>query len=514
VPPPEEEQTMPETIAVIADSHLPDCRGSAQEAALRWAVESCLERNITVIAGTGDLTTGGDLPTAQRVVDAMDGVGIPLVQTPGNAELRRPHDAGRVRAMFSTPDAFHGDGWSLITLDTADQAVAEPEKGRFEQRLAEVNEAAVVTHCPPQAWPPEDRVWLESLCRRGCISLILVGHKHFDATGNLGGVPVHVVRGLDPDKAKHAPPGIAIFSRGNGTWSREDISFPETDPRHWSPAAKREFIDLLGVSTMTRTMADLAEAAEAAVACLELRADLALNDDDERLRDLVQVWRDNGGTTLSLHLPNLRWDVAAQQVTGTDTFAGAVGLALDLGAERVTVHVPRASVAQMAPGGVAWEAMADAFVNGLRPLNDAGLTIGIENLHMNEGEPTDGTRGFGYLPDECMAWVRLLRKRLGNAPIGLHLDLGHARNNAPFSSEWILGRWYAEVGTEAVGYHLHQVNGSGNHQPIHAPFGPLISLASFFWAWNSGQLNHAPMFLEIRNEPGRASRDCLRAFVG
>jgi len=504
---------MPPTITVIADSHLPDCEGSAQEAALRWAMATCRELGVSVVAGAGDLTAGGDLPTAQRVVDIMSGASLPQVQTPGNAELRRSQEADRVRALFSTPATFHGDGWSLIMLDTADQAISEEEKSLFEQRLAQADDAVVVTHCPPQALPPKDRVWLEGLCRAGRISLILVGHKHFDGLGNLAGVSVHLVRGLDPDKAKQAPPGIAVFRRKSGSWSREDLPFPATDPRRWPADAKREFVDLLGVSTMLQTAADLAESAEAAIPCVELRADLALNDDYERLDDLVRVWRDNGGTTLSLHLPNLRCDNNAQAVTGTDSFAESAQMALDLGADRVTVHVPRASVGQMSPGGKVWSAMARASVNGLRELRDAGLTIGIENLHMNRGEPADERRGFGYLPHECMAWIELLRERLDTPGIGLHLDLGHARNNAPFSSEWILGRWYAEIGAEVVGYHVHQVNGNGNHQPIHAPFGPLMSLASFFWAWNTGQLNHAPMFLEIRGEPGRVSRDCLRNFV-
>ena len=504
---------MPQTIAVIADSHLPDCEGSAQEAALRWAMETCRKLDVAVIAGAGDLTTGGDPPTAQRVVDIMSGAGLPLVQTPGNAELRRPQEADHVRTLFSTPDIFHGNGWSLIMLDTADQAIPEEEKRRFEQRLAKTDSAVVVTHCPPQACPAEDRAWLEGLCKNERISLILVGHKHFDEVGSLAGVPVHLVRGLDPDKAKQAPPGIAIFRRESGSWSREDIPFPETDPRRWPAMAKREFVDLLGVATMDRTFADLAESAEAAIPCVELRAEPALKEDSERLRGLVHVWRGSGGAILSIHLPNLRWDDVTHTVTGTDCFAESAGMALSLGADRVTVHVPRASVAQMAPGGEAWAAMGTAFVNGLRELSDAGLTIGIENLHMNRGEPSDERRGFGYLPDECMAWVELLRERLDTPRVGLHLDLGHARNNAPFSAEWILGRWYAEVGKNVVGYHLHQVNGNGNHQPIHAPFGPLMSLASFFWAWNTGQLNSAPMFLEIRGEPGRVSRDYLRTFV-
>ena len=94
------------------------------------------------------------------------------------------------------------------------------------------------------------------------------------------------------------------------------------------------------------------------------------------------------------------------------------------------------------------------------------------------------------------------------------LDIGHARNNAPFSSKYTLGKWYALVGKETVGYHLHQVVLSDgimkNHYPIMDVYGPLISLSSFFWGWQTGSLCHAPMYLEIRSDNIEDTFDSLQ----
>ena len=59
--------------------------------------------------------------------------------------------------------------------------------------------------------------------------------------------------------------------------------------------------------------------------------------------------------------------------------------------------------------------------------------------------------------------------------------------------------WYAELGDEINGFHLHQVvqDGDGtlhNHMPLTEPFGTLISLASLFLAWRRGRVNPSPMF--------------------
>ena len=168
----------------------------------------------------------------------------------------------------------------------------------------------------------------------------------------------------------------------------------------------------------------------------------------------------------------------------------------------------------MRPGSGMWVSLAVDFLNLLEGPIARGTVIGVENLHMNAGESADDSRGFGYLPGECHEWVKSLRRASGYGHIGIHLDIGHARNNAPFSKKCSVGQWYALIGRDTVGYHLHQVTlidgMMRNHYPIMDVYGPLISLSSFFWGWKTGCLCHAPMYLEIRSDNFEDTVDSLQ----
>ena len=137
---------------------------------------------------------------------------------------------------------------------------------------------------------------------------------------------------------------------------------------------------------------------------------------------------------------------------------------------------------------------------------------------MAHGEADDGRRRFGCTPEECAAWVAEMRQRLGDN-IGFLLDVGHARNNPPFSKRVSVGQWYARMGTQTVAYHLHQVlkgpdGRLRNHQPIPTMYGPFISFSSFLWGWHTGQLNRCPIFLEITDLGARLqSLRTIRAFL-
>lgn len=508
---------MPQTsFAIVADCHVPACEGSAQEAVLCWALWQCASRELSVIASLGDLTAVGDRSTAERVLRLLEQAKTPLVQTPGNAELRTPDEAEVVRDMFSKPTVFQAENWAIMTLDSADGSIREREKRQLAEQLQNVRGCSVViiTHFPPQSLGDADRQWLGRLCSEGRISLIVAGHRHLDATNSLAGVPVHLVRGLDPDKAKHGPPALVLFHRNGVEWEREDLPCGMTDPVTWGEGEKHEFLRHLGISTMKDPFAHVEEATEAGIPALEVRYAPSLLNQSDQLKELVDGWRSAGGTTLSIHAPNLTWDEQTESVSGQAEFEDAMRLVQDLGADYVTLHVPRTSVASMEPGGKVWSAFLEVHQRCLRDLGAAGTTLGIENLHMKRTEPSDDGRCFGYLPGECLAWIRALRGVLPGARIGLHLDIGHARTNPPFMSQWTLGRWYAEAGREVVGYHLHQVGGGQAHQPMHTLYGPQLSLASFFWAWQTGQLAPGPMFLEIRGESPCVSWDSLQRGIG
>ena len=494
-------------LAILADAHLPDCPGSAQEAALLWAVSAAREAGVEWLGAAGDMTAAGEASAAERVVTILDASGMPWLSTPGNAELRTPALAAAVCHALTV----EREASPVVTVDTAQGTVPERERRRVEQRLASVPVPLVlVTHWPPDELPAGDRDWLAAVVAGSSIELLIAGHKHYDEVRSFAGKPLHLVRGLDPDKAKHDLPALALFTRDSVGWQRTDLGFPGADPRLWSEAAKAEFLAQLGVSTMNQPVAGTHEALAHGIQTIELRADVALVAPRPELVTAVQAWRDGGGRCLSLHLPDLRWN--GREIAGFETFRAAIALGRELRVDRVTLHVPRARVSELA-NATMWQRFLRAFAEELAPLRELGATVGIENLHRNRGETTDDQRGYGYLPDECLAWIADLREALPGVPLGLHLDIGHARSNSPFSQSWILGRWYAAVGHGIVGYHLHQVTEKGNHQPFSSPFAPLLSLASFFWAWQSGQLRQAPMILEIRGQSGAPSWQRLRDFI-
>jgi len=121
---------------------------------------------------------------------------------------------------------------------------------------------------------------------------------------------------------------------------------------------------------------------------------------------------------------------------------------------------------------------------------------------MTAKEKDDEERRFGYTPKECKEFMHLVNAQFGFARVGLLLDVGHARNNAPFSGSHPIGAWYGEVGQHTLAYHIHQVEMNDtkmeNHMPIRGLYGPLISYCGFAYCWNRGILNRAPVFLEIR----------------
>ncbi len=510
-------------IAVIADTHIPDCRESAEEAALEWAVGVCRNSGADVVICAGDITASGapgEWERAQRVLAKLHG---PIVCTPGNSDLRTPQFAGAIRAALAQSAVARAGAATVLGLDTAEGSIPPEEKRRFEAVLERETSGGLgrrrivaATHWPPGELPPADRAWLAALLGRVPTELLVAGHKHVDKTLDFSGIPVALVRGLDPEKAIGAPPALAVFTRNaEGDWTGSEETWPECEPvdaRNPLPAGQ-DFLSFLGISTMGQTLENIADAAAARAPALELRAGPGMKVSQGALQRLLEDWRRAGGRWLSAHLPDLRWDGAAGRISGEAALKSAAAWALRLGANQVTVHVPRARREEMLPGTAGRGKMLRCFAEGLADCAAAGLGIGVENLHRTAQDPPGMAGPFGCVPTECLGWVRDLRGLLPGARVGPLLDIGHARNNPPLSHVWTLGRWLAEVGPGAVGYHVHQVTAKGNHQPFSGAFGPLISLAGMFWGWRTGRLARAPMFLEIRDGAPIESLQVLRKTV-
>ena len=391
----------------------------------------------------------------------------------------------------------------VVAVDSSEGMITESERHSIESvvGVARGRYPVVVTHFPPAKMEFGSRGWFVGFLERARVSLVLVGHLHRNHSYVIGKTEVHEIRCLDPDKAIGGTSDLTVFHLDGGHWQRSDISFPLGSADTWSDNEKNAFARLLGISCTDDPLGGLDFATTAGVRYVELR-DNAADVPRILLRRKLAAWRHTGGAYLSWHVPNIRWDTERAELVCRDQWQASLELALSLGAQALTVHTPSVPVELMDSGSARWCNILETYSEDLSPAARQGIVIGIENSHMYAGECSGPSRRFGCLPDECYQWIVALRDRLGDDCVGLLLDVGHARNNPPFSNRITLGQWYALLGGEAVGLHLHQVVetscGMQNHEPIYDAFAPLISCSSLLWAWKTGQLNHCPMFLEVR----------------
>lgn len=486
--------------AVLADLHLPDRDDTVKDAVLDWALEVCRREHVDWVIGAGDLTGFGTIAAAKRLIGKIHACAIPCLLTPGNAEIRSADDAMETARILATPTSAA----PFLLLDSSRGGLCDDARAA----LREIPPGSVgVTHCPPVEWPVGDRMLLEAETAQ--FSLLIAGHLHLDRADGKW----QLVRGLDPDKAIGGPPAVTIFTGDPvGGWQRREVALEAAEPKNWTAAERNSFLENLGISGMGSSLEMLAFAADNRVPCFELRAESMRNVDPMSLYEAVERWREHGGRILSMHLPDLGWCNGA--VRGAEELRNAAVAARLIGCDRLTLHVPRCSVAEYANQKIR-QALLSATAKALTEANLTGIAVGIENLHRSSTEAADETRGFGYTIDECEAWLNLLGETIAPLEAGFHFDIGHARNNAPFSSLQPIASWLAALGTRTNGCHLHQVSLSAdgklsNHMPILELYGPLISFSSLLLAWRNGILRHVPMFLEVRGGRGPESLLAMR----
>ncbi|MBE6379575.1 MAG: hypothetical protein E7047_01450 [Lentisphaerae bacterium] len=469
--------------AILADLHLTDDFNTVKSSVLKWALDTAQQLHVDLLCCIGDLTAQGSDRQTREVLRQLNSCKIPYCSTPGNAEVRIFRD-GRNANLFDVPAT---DDVPVILINTlADEPVAE-DLLKLEA-LPDNSGFLLATHSPQHNWSPSAQAVLQNALRRGAVTAVIAGHSHHDADG--------ILRGLDPDKAAGGPPMLAVLEQmPDRSWLRTDVVMPGIDPADWTAAELADFRSNIGFSTMWDLLPALEFAALYKVANVELRPPVEYNTET---LEAVKKWRECGGKTLSLHLPDLK------PVDPENKLLEHALLAHKLGCDRVTLHVPRVTASEFANQK---ERLLEQFGASLQVLLANDITIGIENLHTCAGKNTFETRNFGCTIDECREWILLLRERFNTDKIGFHLDIGHARNNAPLSGKENLSDWYCRMGDLINGWHLHQVEHKDgeffNHQPLTGFYGKLISLGGMFMALRAGQLpGSTPMFLEARTWEG------------
>ncbi len=472
-------------LCILCDLHLPYHKDAIQYDVLRWAVADMQKKQAEGLLVPGDFTVHGDIPAAEAFLEAVRPLGIPVVLCTGNSEYRHPETKEYFRALAS-PTVNKIEDWTILALHDGETKLTEEDYTALE----EADEHTIVAlHHPFRSLPPHHRTRLEAWRQTHPDVPVFCGHLHYtEHTGN-----THMLPASDPDKVAGEMPGILYYDTDTGKCEKASYFCP----------IPTDLLSYIGISCY-QPETDIPYATENRIGCIELRPSV-LEMNRPKLTALVEAWRQSGGNCLSLHAPYLSDDFG--NPASEAVWQNFTDLALTLGADRLTIHIPQVKLSVVEKDSLCLERLADFALGWIRKLPES-CVIGLENMHMTPGERVEDRR-YGYIPSECLDFVNLLRRKATEAGlshrIGFHLDVGHARNNMPLVETYTLSPWYAEVGGETVGYHVHQMlqdsTGLHNHNPIPNWYGPMISYASFFRFWTAGKLNHAPVILEVRPTP-------------
>ncbi|MBO5760515.1 MAG: metallophosphoesterase [Lentisphaeria bacterium] len=483
--------------AVIGDLHLTENRQSlTYKKILPEALLLAEKKKACALIGTGDLTASGTEQQTFLLLEALKRSPLPFYSTPGNAETRsntlHAIQAQNIPAPENIPVIFVDSSTSKVKEEDIASLAALPENSHF----------LLCSHYPPEMWENEALEILEEAKKRKAVTGIICGHVHKDG--------VHTMRGLDPDKASGNPPAVVFMEQDEeGFWKRSEEILNDMDPKKWTKEEKRIFLAHLGVSCMQEPLETLEEAARLSIPVAELRYE-ALDNMSDTLLLAVKKWRNAGGRLLSLHLPNLR----PYENSMDCDLAKGVQYALILGCDRVTLHVPEVTASEFPDKK---KALTENFVKLLTPLMEKNIVIAIENLHTKYQKWDDSQRNYGCTINECASWIEHLKNVTKYADIGFHCDIGHARNNVPFSIHEYMSDYYASDRLPFKGFHFHQIvkieeNHFKNHFPLTGFYDKVIALSGYFLARKNALLpQDAPVILEI-NTPG-GSVQCYKKFL-
>lgn len=465
-------------LALLADLHLPFLETACQYRVLDFAIKSIQSHCPDAVICLGDITASGERNAADSFLNSLNRLEQKKLVILGNSDIRTRENAEHIKKLETSKELFVGDV-RLIGLNTADSSLRSED----ENLLASATENTIVCmHHPPERVKCQNRKNAKEYLIQSNTLACVYAHVHYPKQeGNC-----YSVQALDPDKAKGTPPCVTYMIIYGAEIHLEYDYFPCE-----KPVALDEY---LGISCFDLPQ-DIEFAMQQKLMNIELRPS-AVDYDIHELRNKIEAWRECGGRYLSLHMPNFRYN---DQLTGVDDWERAAWLANELLVDGVTVHVPRVAVGRM--NGAIKNELLDFIVKMLQKLPKQ-CAVGIENLHMGSNDKDDEKRGFGFVPEECLEFVADINGRFGYERVGVLLDVGHARNNAPFSQKYTNSVWYAMEGKQIVAYHVHQVIAVGdelkNHTAITNVYGPTISYCSFSDCWNSGMINRRPVFLEIR----------------
>ena len=467
-------------ICLMCDLHLPFDRNALQYRILEWAIFDILEKKPDCVIFCGDATCDGNEEAYDFFIQAVEKTGLPFLYIPGNSDLRSLASKSRICQRASKCKHII-NGVSIYAVNDCDGEISKEQL----KLLADAEDGSIVfMHHPldshKQSTTDQLLRWRED--HKG--TTVFYGHLHRSFSHeNSVSLPA-----MDPDKSIGEPPCITYYDTATG----------ETCKSHASASVPTDLSPYFGISCYD-PIRQLRFAIDKKLKYIELRPNCLAYDLNE-IKSLIDLWRKNGGEGLSIHLSDVAWRNGCPCTD--EKYDRLIELVSVLHADRVTQHVPQVSVKEIAADATVLEKICAYIAERLNRVPHS-IVVGVENMHMTKNESADDNRRFGYIPEECIAYMQTLAG-LCRHRVGVNFDIGHARNNLPYSKKYQISTWFSMLGKDIVGYHIHQVTFENgvlqNHMPIQEIYGELISFASFFQCWSMGLINKAPVVFEMRPE--------------
>ena len=477
---------MTEKIAVLCDMHLRNDADSPQYAYLLRAAERMSADGIKRVIVCGDMTAYGDVSAYSMYRKALEG--FEIFEVLGNSDVRSEDTADELGAKIKRCELCVGSR-KVLGINTPYSVIDFEDRCAIE-KLSDGD--MLFLHNYVDSLKDESREYLNGILAKKALT-VLHGHGHRIFDYNIGISHVLGFRGLDPDKAIGAPPSINYLTVSDEKITCEEIFFP---------ASKETLADIkrfLGISCVD-LLEDMEYAEAHNVPIAELRCDHAPWPPKPEVLQTVKRWREKTGGFLSVHMPNLKYSDG--RIVDVEKWYSVLDYALLVGADHLTVHPPRIKRSELFGNADVMNELIGLHAAAAMRVAD-NVTVGIENLHRDDDEPYGDEQGFACTPEEVIFWIDKVNERIGKPDrVGHVLDVGHARNNGKLAKLYPVSRWYAMTGDRAVAYHVHQSvkkeKKLKNHRPLENWSGPMINYTGFFYAWERGILNRAPVILEVK----------------
>lgn len=467
-------------ICFLCDLHLPATANALQYKVLDWSVLKLKELQPDCIVFAGDATADGNAATYEYFLGRMQSLRLPFLYIPGNSDLRSEQDREKLINQASPCKTSFGS-INIFAINDCSGSICENQLSLLKE--AKENDL-VFMHHPINSLKEESKESMKLWRNHHPGAMLFYGHRHiFEQNGN-----DVCLQAMDPDKAIGECPCITYYNTETRELRRIYYDCPVPFDLHAQ----------LGVSCFDEER-EIEFAIEKGLVNLELRPNV-LKKDEKTIVELIHKWRKAGGKNLSIHLTEVCYD--GVNAYSDERYDKLVALAQLLKADRFTQHVPNVPLAVFEQDETAMPKICDFIATKLNKIEHP-IVVGVENMHMTAKDVSPYERRFGYKPEEVLFFMNELKQKCRHK-VGVNLDVGHARNNAPFSQKYQLSVWYAMLGKYAVGYHIHQVSPIDgkykNHTAITDVYGRLISYASFFKCWELGEIAKAPVIFEMRTE--------------